>query len=516
MPAAVSVCIPAYCQPVGVARALRSVMNQSYRDFEVVVTDDSPDDIVERVVRPFTADCRVAYYRNPRTLGSPENWNEAVRRSSGRYVKLLHHDDWFLRPDSLARFVALLDRHPAADFAFSAAEIRGHDRKFLSVHAPGPRALARLRRDPEVLFSGNVIGSPSATIYRRRPGLEYDPRLKWLVDVEYYMRLLRRHPGFAHSRTPLVATALGAPGQLTGLCAGDKRLELFEFFYVYRRLSPAGRRSPARVWTLFQVLRAHRVASVGELTEAGVDPVPAVARLLVTFESILRRGRRPRGFAMLSYVRRAVRRACRADIVQRLKPEWVARSRRRRVVRGWGRAGEPAPPPHEVKQATVLEYARRYGLDTLVETGTWHGDMVFSVRRHFRRIMSVELSPALAAAARRRFARDPHVSVHQGDSATVLAELLPKVDTPAVFWLDAHYSMGDTARGNRETPIKAELVAILSHPVRNHVVLIDDARCFSGQNDYPTLEELQSFVAARRPAVAWEVRHDIIRLTPAP
>ncbi len=190
--------------------------------------------------------------------------------------------------------------------------------------------------------------------------------------------------------------------------------------------------------------------------------------------------------------------------------------RRRRKRRRWEAAGRPETQPSSVKHEIIREYARRFGLGSFVETGTYHGGTVEAVKRDFRRIYTIELDPQLAARARQRFARDGHVTVLQGDSARVLSTVLARLTEPALFWLDGHYSGPGTARGSRDTPILEELDAILAHPVRGHVVLIDDARAFGALRDYPTLAELMAFVRAGANGLTCEVRDDVIRVHPGP
>lgn len=183
-----------------------------------------------------------------------------------------------------------------------------------------------------------------------------------------------------------------------------------------------------------------------------------------------------------------------------------------RIVAQWDRAGRPAPPPPAFKQSVVLGYGHRFGLQTLVETGTFMGDTVAAGLTHFGRIYSVELSAELARLAAERFQSDPHVSILRGDSASVLPTILAQIEVPCLFWLDGHYSGGITALGSAVTPILAELESVLAHPVKTHVILIDDARDFRPEKNHPTLEELRAFVAARRPDLLLEVEDDIIRL----
>jgi len=195
-------------------------------------------------------------------------------------------------------------------------------------------------------------------------------------------------------------------------------------------------------------------------------------------------------------------------LLDRWTQYWAAR----RIIEKWISAGRPVPPPHAVKQRVVRDYAKRYSLRILVETGTYLGEMVQAIRRRFREVFSIELSPELYRNACAQFSAFPNVHIVQGDSATALSQILKNLNEPALFWLDGHYSEGITAKGEKETPILSEIDAVCRHGVKGHVMLIDDARCFDGTGDYPTLEELEHFVRERRPDASFEVRDDIVRI----
>ncbi len=194
----------------------------------------------------------------------------------------------------------------------------------------------------------------------------------------------------------------------------------------------------------------------------------------------------------------------------------VSDRRHQEELIAWIERFRPIPPPHLVKQAVVKEYAKRFSLETLVETGTYLGFMVRSTRDTFRRIYSIELQETLYRRAVRKFSRFPHVTILQGDSGEVLARLLETLDEPCLFWLDAHHSSGaafKTAKGNMLTPIVLELGHIFAHArAQDHVILIDDAREFTGMNDYPTIDQLRELVLRAKPEFILEVRDDIIRI----
>lgn len=183
-------------------------------------------------------------------------------------------------------------------------------------------------------------------------------------------------------------------------------------------------------------------------------------------------------------------------------------------VREWQQQGRPLPPPPAAKRAEIRRYAKAASIRTFVETGTYQGDTVDALRRSFDRIYSFELNEEYARRAQARFAKYPHISIVQGDSARMLPGVLEAVDEPCLFWLDAHHSGGDTAKGDRDTPIVQELRAILERSKGDTVVLIDDASDFVGKNDYPTLAELRSFLTGERPDWVFDVRDNIIRFHP--
>lgn len=193
-----------------------------------------------------------------------------------------------------------------------------------------------------------------------------------------------------------------------------------------------------------------------------------------------------------------------------------------RVLR-WRLAGRTGLPPQRAKVSVLRSLARAHGLRVLVESGTYQGDTVAALRRVVDRVVSIELDPTLARAARDRFIGDPAIEIIEGDGAAVIPGVLSRLREPALFWLDGHWSGGSTARGPKDTPIAEELRAVLGHEVAGHVVLIDDARCFAGANDahrvvgvdYPTFAEVQAMVDELRPDSRVTVAHDIIRIEPA-
>ena len=178
----------------------------------------------------------------------------------------------------------------------------------------------------------------------------------------------------------------------------------------------------------------------------------------------------------------------------------------------WLESGKPDPPPNIVKQMTIKEYANKYRLKVFIESGTYLGDMVYAVRGVFEKIYSIELDDNLYESAKAKFLKYSHMSILHGDSAKVMPKILDHIKNPCLFWLDGHYSGGITVKGELDTPISQELKHIFNHPIKDHVILIDDARLFTGENDYPTIQQLRSFVLSQKPDREIEIKDDIIRI----
>lgn len=178
----------------------------------------------------------------------------------------------------------------------------------------------------------------------------------------------------------------------------------------------------------------------------------------------------------------------------------------------WQKNGAVVPMVHLGKRNVVEQYMRNSVLKIFIETGTYKGDMIYGALPYFNEIYSIELNKNLCSRARKKFLGYRNVHVLQGQSGEVLPKLLNDIDEPCLFWLDAHWSGGSTAKGDIETPIMQEMRCILEHSRANeHVILIDDARCFTGENDYPTLDGLKSFIRNLYPDWIFEVVDDIIR-----
>jgi len=188
----ISICIPAYKNISFLKRLLDSITIQTYLNYEVIVTDDTPDNSVEVFLEQNFSFLTIRYYKNKQSLGTPENWNECIRRAKGKWIKLMHNDDWFNKEDALQKFYNVTLDYPDISFFFCAFQniVENTGKKELVRCTIADRFFLNL--SPLHLFKRVYIGNPSCTFIKNDIGLLYDNRFKFVVDFEYYIRCLQK------------------------------------------------------------------------------------------------------------------------------------------------------------------------------------------------------------------------------------------------------------------------------------------------------------------------------------
>ena len=231
----VSICIPAFRQGAFIQRLIKSVYSQDFIDFEVIITDDSAGDEVSSVIQDWINDPRFSYYKNNNQLGSPSNWNAALRKARGKWIKMMHHDDWFNSNTSLSEFVTTAESVGRAAFVISQSNACNSDGIIQYIHAP-PHNTSELLMNPEhSLLINNFIGCPSATLFYNDKNFSFDEKLIWVVDVDAYMKIAKCMKSVLINK-PLINVSLSEGDHLTSVISKNKPLMLSERCYLYNKV----------------------------------------------------------------------------------------------------------------------------------------------------------------------------------------------------------------------------------------------------------------------------------------
>lgn len=264
----VSICIPAYKNTSYLERLLLSILNQTYTNVEVIVSDDSPDNTVETFLLYFESNLKIKYYKNNPSLGTPANWNFAMEQARGQYIKLIHDDDWLATDNALALMVDALEKNPEADFVFSAYTNVQLETNTTTTVTPKDSFLNLVRKNPLNLFRENIIGPPSVIMHRSSFDFDYDEKLKWVVDFEAYMRALQSNHQFIFIDTPLINIGISSV-QVTKASSRIREVEIPENLYM---LQKQGLKILNNIWVYDYYWRLLRNVSIREekdITNAG-------------------------------------------------------------------------------------------------------------------------------------------------------------------------------------------------------------------------------------------------------
>lgn len=128
-------------------------------------------------------------------------------------------------------------------------------------------------------------------------------------------------------------------------------------------------------------------------------------------------------------------------------------------------------------QKQMLAVRDEMNISTFVETGTYHGRTARWAATHFPRVVTCEASEELYAEASSSLSREARIEHLLGHSVQILPEILDSLNAPALFWIDSHWSLGNTYGAGDECPLLDELSLILSHP-QDHYLFVDDASYF--------------------------------------
>jgi glycosyltransferase involved in cell wall biosynthesis len=180
-----SIIIPTYNQLPLLKQALDSVLHQQGVDFEIIIADDSDNDEIATYIDTLD-NPTIRYFSHNSNGSAADNWNYGLSKAKGNYVILMHHDEALTSSQHLSMMAEALTK---ADVAIADVEVTDDGRK-------SSRWLSHFTkkwgiRHPEWLFLQNAIGPTACIAFKRYQAELFNPELKWLVDIEWYYRLLK-------------------------------------------------------------------------------------------------------------------------------------------------------------------------------------------------------------------------------------------------------------------------------------------------------------------------------------
>ncbi|MCW3118425.1 MAG: glycosyl transferase family 2 [Chitinophagaceae bacterium] len=279
----ISICIPAYKRVRYLKRLLDSIAIQRYKNFEIIVSDDSDDDSVHNLVQSFSATLAIQYFKNSPSRGTPANWNFAVSRAKGEWIKLMHDDDWFASEDALSGFAAYAAKGEAK-FIFSAY---ANCYETTNVSKPEKFPLFwsnRIVQSPVTLLARNVVGPPSVTLVHKSISEQYDERMKWRVDLDFYIRILFTEKSYVYIDQVLVNVGVN-DSQVTNECINIPAVELPEGYLLIEKYGSKTLKNILVYDAWWRLLRNMLIIKKEQLSQYGQTNWPPVIVTMVQHQS---------------------------------------------------------------------------------------------------------------------------------------------------------------------------------------------------------------------------------------
>ena len=188
----VSVCIPAYNSSVYIKRTMESVLEQNYKNIELVVIDDQSKDNTVEIVES-VKDPRVRLVKNEKNLGMTGNWNKCLAEARGDYIKLICADD-VLYKDSIEKELGALLAHPEVTLVMSDTALIDEIGKRTGCFKRYPKGglLDGKKVAKRALIFKSFFGAPCNTLFPRSSYEKaggFDPKFPFILDFDMWIRM---------------------------------------------------------------------------------------------------------------------------------------------------------------------------------------------------------------------------------------------------------------------------------------------------------------------------------------
>ena len=133
--------------------------------------------------------------------------------------------------------------------------------------------------------------------------------------------------------------------------------------------------------------------------------------------------------------------------------------------------------PHINKDFLLKLDSKYQNYDTFIETGTYYGKTIFEMEKYFNKLYTIEIKKEFYESTKNKY-KGNKIDFILGDSSEIFKNLLPKINEDTIFFLDGHWSSGNTGRGKKDCPLIEEVNLINLLFKKNAILIIDDIRLF--------------------------------------
>ncbi|MCH7827872.1 MAG: glycosyltransferase [Bacteroidetes bacterium] len=189
----ISVVIPAFNSGKFIRETIESVLNQSCKDFEIIVVDDESTDNTVSILKDLSnKDKRINYYQIPHNGRPSVPRNYGVEKSNGEFVAFLDADDIWVK-NKLEKQISEFEKHPDYILVYSMSVTFGDVNLFSPYYEVLPLLHKVCRTKKELINRGNSITCSTVLIkkecFQKVGGFDEDIKLKAVEDYDLWIRL---------------------------------------------------------------------------------------------------------------------------------------------------------------------------------------------------------------------------------------------------------------------------------------------------------------------------------------
>jgi GT2 family glycosyltransferase len=206
---------------------------------------------------------------------------EGIRYAVGEWIKIIHDDDWLTDADSLQKFADAASENVDCIFCGYHAYFE-NSRKSIN-KTINPKEFQRIYKHPYYLFASNDLGPPSVVMFRKAISELYDPSLKWLVDIEAYVRMMQKYR-CVYINKPLITMSYNDT-QVTNECFRNPVIEIREALIYYSKTGPVCHKRILTYDAWWRLIRNLDIRNIAQLHEfSGGGAVPDFLRNIVLYQ----------------------------------------------------------------------------------------------------------------------------------------------------------------------------------------------------------------------------------------
>ncbi len=219
-----SVCIPVYNGAAFIGDALASVERQTFRDVEVVVSDNGSTDGTAEILETWSDRLDMRVIRRPQTLPILPHFNALLDEVDSENYMLLCHDDYLAHPDAIKLAIEALDANSDISAVYSDLAYVSESHRPLATRRFGREGRFDADRAgrASIRTARNCFGIPLAIRRSALGSLRYDPTFNYMLDLDLSWAISREAPPF-HIARALIANRYGRQNSTWSMLVGAQR-----------------------------------------------------------------------------------------------------------------------------------------------------------------------------------------------------------------------------------------------------------------------------------------------------